>query len=338
MQRSISVCGRSVRAMTPAVLLWTAAVCAAQKAPQFTDYHYGMNQVDVRGEVSSEGDREESGLTIELVSSERRLAGRAQVGLSGDFDVQNVEPGDYELRVLDSRQQVIRSEFVTVSENENNFSVRLPEQPLSKQPVRGTVSLSQLKRKIPPKALKEFRKAEASHAAGNDQQSIEHLDRALELYPDFAEAHSNLGIRYLRLRQYPQAVEHLRKAVELAPACGPAFTNLSAALFELREYPDAEQAARQALRLNGADDKARMLLGLSLASGGGKDEEALRQLKAVATEFPRVRLAIADLLVQQGHPRKAAVELKEYLTAGKVDNRGEVETWINRLEQGLPAH
>jgi Flp pilus assembly protein TadD len=331
------VCGLSVRTLTPAVYLLTVAVCGAQRGPQLPDNHSQVNQVSVHGEVTVDGGRlDENDLSVELVSQDHRFVSRTQVALSGDFDLQNVEPGDYQLRVLDSGRQVIQTEYVAVSETENTFSIRLPERKQAERPATGVVSLSQLKRKIPPKALKEFNKSVSAHQAGDDQKSIEHLNKALELYPDFAEAQSNLGIRYLKLQQYQVATRHFRKAVELLPTCGPAFTNLSVGLFEMDQYPEAQAAARQALKLDGTDDKARMILGLSLAAAGTNPDEALKDLRGVETRFPRVRLAIADLLVQRGDPHDAAAELKQYLTAGDVHNRDQVETWIARIEQGLP--
>lgn len=298
----------------------------------------GADAVSVHGEIIAADRWIDSGLSVELVGRGHESAGRhAQVGLDGRFEVQNVDPGDYELRVLNGQQQVIQSEYIVVGENQNDFTIRLAEAPAGQRPISGMISLAELQRKTPSKAVKEFKKSEEAHADGDDRKSIAHLTKALEIYPDFAEAHNNLGIRYLKLREYPQALEQFRKAVSLAPSCGPAFTNLGAVFFEMKRLPEAEMAARQALRFDGTDDKARMILGLTL-SVLGKGDEALRQLKAVAPSFPRLRLAIADMLVQQGHPRKAAGELKEYLAVAKVNNRSEVEGWIGRLEQGLPPH
>jgi tetratricopeptide (TPR) repeat protein len=52
---------------------------------------------------------------------------------------------------------------------------------------------------------------------GDDELAERHFRAALEIYPDYAQVHYNLGIVLLRLGDRTAAIEHLRRSATLAP-------------------------------------------------------------------------------------------------------------------------
>ena len=68
---------------------------------------------------------------------------------------------------------------------------------------------------------------------GRTDDAIELLQRALELNPDFAEAHNNLGVALRNRRETEQALPHWEKAATLKPDYVDAYTNLARGLSEL---------------------------------------------------------------------------------------------------------
>ena len=88
------------------------------------------------------------------------------------------------------------------------------------------------------------------HGLGQHAESIEHLRRALELRPNFAVAHNNLGISLRELGQEDEALEHFRRAVELEPAFAPAQTNLGQALLDRGQAEEALPHCQEAVRLD----------------------------------------------------------------------------------------
>ena len=74
-----------------------------------------------------------------------------------------------------------------------------------------TVSASDLK--VPKKASKEFDKATKLIAKQDWQAAIDQLNKALALYPDYAEAYNNLGVVYAHLGDPNKEREALQKAV-----------------------------------------------------------------------------------------------------------------------------
>ena len=69
-------------------------------------------------------------------------------------------------------------------------------------------------------ALKAYATARREWAERGDAAAIPHQIRAIELDPNFASAHSALGIAYTNMGQSLRANEHIRKAYELSERVG----------------------------------------------------------------------------------------------------------------------
>ncbi len=65
--------------------------------------------------------------------------------------------------------------------------------------------------------------------------------KALELLPDYAEAHNNLGLVYSRLGEGEQAVESFRRALTADPKMGEAYNNLGFLYHTTAQFDRAAQ-------------------------------------------------------------------------------------------------
>src|SRR5207248_8714945 len=75
---------------------------------------------------------------------------------------------------------------------------------------------------VPVKAQKEFEKGREKLEAKNWDAAKEHFQRAIELYPQYAAAHSSLGMAYASLGQGEQAVSTFQQALKLDEHQAPA--------------------------------------------------------------------------------------------------------------------
>jgi tetratricopeptide (TPR) repeat protein len=73
--------------------------------------------------------------------------------------------------------------------------------------------------------------------------------RALQLVPDFPEAHTNLGNVLFSLHRLPEAVDHYRAAIRLKPDYADAHYNLGLALRALGRAQEASAELATAQRL-----------------------------------------------------------------------------------------
>jgi len=202
-----------------------------------------------------------------------------------------------------------------------------------KTPQGETISIHDLL--IPAGAVKEFQRSEKAVRSGDFQSAAKHLQRAIQIAPNFAEAHNNLGASFMRLNTYERAVPEFRAAIALDAKIQEPYRNLGLALFLLRRYPEAELAARQAVQLNPQRTPARYTLGRILAAEGSYSAEAEQLLRQSVADFPDARLALTQVLLNRGAFDQAATELRIYLKSlgSNPAAMQSVQWWLNRITQ-----
>jgi tetratricopeptide (TPR) repeat protein len=186
---------------------------------------------------------------------------------------------------------------------------------------------------VPHKAVKELQRSQSALQSGDIRSSAQHLQKALQIYPGYLEAHNNLGARYVDLHEYEKAAAEFQKATEIDPRVMQPFNNLSVAFFLLQRYPDAETAARRALDLDPHNSTSRYMLGCILATDKRNPVEAIEMLRATKDEFPDARLLLAKVLLGRGAVDEAENELREYLKIPGAEKKQNVERWLARLTQ-----
>ena len=90
---------------------------------------------------------------------------------------------------------------------------------------------------------------DALHKAGRPDEAIAQLQKALQLRPDYAGAHQNLGSIYLGTKQYDLAMLHCQRAVELDSKRPEAWYNLGLCFLEQVSLGASADAFRRALAL-----------------------------------------------------------------------------------------
>lgn len=107
----------------------------------------------------------------------------------------------------------------------------------------------------------EFERGTAAARAGRMADAILGLRRAIELKPDYPEAHYNLGAAYREIGDPDSALAAFRRAAELAPGFADAHVDIGTLLRERRELEAAERSLRTALALKPDNPEAFLELG-----------------------------------------------------------------------------
>lgn len=196
-----------------------------------------------------------------------------------------------------------------------------------------TISVHELL--LPAGAIKEFQRSEKAVRSGNFQSAAEHLRKAIQIDPDFIQAHNNLGASYLQLSEYESAVSEFQRAIALDPGVQETHRNLGLGLFLLHRYVEAEIAARRALQLDPQRSNARYTLGRILAAEGNGSAEAEQLLRQSLPEFVDARLPLAQVLLNRGATEEAAAELRAYMTSPGANPAAEpaVRYWLSKIVQ-----
>jgi len=209
------------------------------------------------------------------------------------------------------------------------------------RPAADPVPVSQLR--IPSKALKEFERSQKAFHSGDVPTSVEHLQKAVQIFPDFLQAHLALGLRFIQLGEYQKALTEHETAVALDPRSALAHQDLSLTLLFLNRYQEAEAEARQSLDIDFQAVAARYVLGRSLIARGRVTPEAMDMLRQSENVFPNASLVLALLHFQAGRTDQTIAELRNYLRApADRENKQKAECWVAQLSQqpspsGCPA-
>ncbi len=200
------------------------------------------------------------------------------------------------------------------------------------RPAAGPVPVSQLR--IPSKALKEFGRYQKAFHSGDLSTSVGHLQKALQIFPDFIQAHIALGLRFIQLGEYRKALTEHETALALDPRSAQTHQSLSFTLLLLNRNQEAEAEARQSLDLDSQLVASHYILGRALIAQGHVTPEATEMLRKSESAFPDASLVLALIHFRAGQTDQTIAELRNYLRAPvDADNKQKAECWVAQLSQ-----
>ncbi len=131
---------------------------------------------------------------------------------------------------------------------------------------------------------------------GQVDEAIAHYRKALEIKPDYVEAHNNLGNALAGRGEVDEAIAHYRKALEIKPDYAEAHNNLGTALAGRGEVDEAIAHFRKALEIKPDYAEAHYNLGRALAGRGRLDEAIAHFQKALALASAQNDRDLADAI------------------------------------------
>jgi Flp pilus assembly protein TadD len=156
--------------------------------------------------------------------------------------------------------------------------------------------------------------------AGDLEAAERQLRRAVELAPEFAEAHHNLGVVYGLSGRLDAARAELEQALDLAPDYAMAEENLGVILHRLGDLEGAAQRLERAVELRPESPQAHFRLALVRAAQGLSVEAAAAFERVLALEPDRAEAHhnLAVLLRGLGQTERAEAHFER---AGALDPR-----------------
>ncbi len=137
---------------------------------------------------------------------------------------------------------------------------------------------------------------------GQIDEAIDHYQKALAIEPDRVEAHYNLGLALMRREQFEEAIAHYRRAVEIKPGYIDARYMLGNALARQGMYEDATDQFRRVLDVKPNYAEAHYYLGLALAHRGQTEEaiEHYRKALEIKADNLNAHYNLASALIERG--------------------------------------
>lgn len=122
------------------------------------------------------------------------------------------------------------------------------------------------------------------YQTGNKDQGIAALERALELSPDYADAHANLANMLVMREQFARAEAHLERALATAPDALPPRITLALIRRHSGRPDEAEALLRPALESNPDNVAVRFGIANTLMALGRVQEALDHVLRAIALD------------------------------------------------------
>jgi Flp pilus assembly protein TadD len=157
--------------------------------------------------------------------------------------------------------------------------------------------------------------ASVRYHQGRVSEAIMYLGKALELRPNYALAHHNLGCAHLANGHVDEAITHLRKALELQPDYAEAHNNLGVALRQRGELGNARAHFQRALEIRPDYAQAHNHLGLELRRQGQlKDAIAHFQTALeIQPDYAQAHKNIGLALLESGRAEEAIGHFQQAL-------------------------
>jgi tetratricopeptide (TPR) repeat protein len=234
-------------------------------------------------------------------------------GAAGSFEFRQLQQGSYDVVAMSGTTR--SEERVQLSSMTTSIDIRLPVSNSPTDGIRGnTVSVNQYR--IPESARNEMRKAEEAAAKGKGEETLKHLDRALEIQPSYANALSLRAAIKLDREDVQGAVADAQKAIDSDGNYGMAYTVMGSALNLQGKYDDALRSLQRAETLS--PDMWQVYFEMGRAYAGKKDYpaslQALDHAQRLSPTQQLIPLIRAFCLMQLGRSSEAVTELQGYLT------------------------
>jgi serine/threonine protein kinase/tetratricopeptide (TPR) repeat protein len=171
-----------------------------------------------------------------------------------NYNLENIEASNaaikrakaLSLKTTEKERLYIEADYVWIVEKDSTKSDRILQEIVEKY----------------PKEKGAFVTLGISYSSrGTFDKAIVDLNKALELDPNYGEAHNELGYAYLRMGDYSKAVEHLKIYVSLSPGEANPLDSLAEAYFDMGRLDEAIANYKETLKINPDFDSSYFCIG-----------------------------------------------------------------------------
>ena len=179
---------------------------------------------------------------------------------------------------------------------------------------RAVVSTRELS--IPERARKEYNEAQRKLGRHDVTGAIAHLERAVDIAPQFSAAWNNLGTIAYQSRRFQDAENYFRKSLAQDAGAFEPLVNLGGVLLTLGKLDEALQFNLYAVLSRPHDALANSQLGMTYFVVNNLDlaQKYLEIAKRLdPTHFSHPQMTLAEIHLRRNERAEAAAELEDFL-------------------------
>jgi len=164
---------------------------------------------------------------------------------------------------------------------------------------------------------------------GKTEVALEKLQRAIEVAPDYSEAHSSIALVYQQLGEFEKSKDHYEIALDLEPDSGVIHNNYATLLCRMGKPLEAEPHFLKAIkdRNYGTPAQAFENLGSCLMEvpDFDKAEKYLRQALQINPKLPGALIQMARVSLEKKRYLSGRAYLQRFQEVAKLGSR---EIWL----------
>jgi tetratricopeptide (TPR) repeat protein len=300
--------------LTLALTFFSAASAAQQPTTMSAGTSGGLTTITVRVSYQ-QNHRPAPALRVELISPFGGVVDLRTTDGNGGATFDSVSSGRYRVRVTGADIETTTSDLIEAGGSiggpyiTENIQVRLTNP-------AGAVGAA-VAPIVPDAAQKEFKLGSKEMDKKHWEQAKDHLQKAIAVFPKYAEALNCLALVEIQLKDGKGAVESFRSATEIDPTLKQANLYLGQFYYENHRYKDAEPyLLRSAAHQPQSAQIFTILANTELQNG--ETDLALTNARKVpslpnAKQFAISHLIVAQALTGKGPDDEIAKEYEEYL-------------------------
>lgn len=264
----------------------------------------------------------ESPAAVSLFGATTPFHAETVADAQGRFRFRKLEPGSYTVAVFipghgEIRQTIDLGPGSADARRRVAVTIQAADSPLvSKDVLKDRVIVSARQLSIPPRARHEYEEAQKKLARPDVAAAVAHLEKAVQIAPQFAAAWNNLGTIAYQTRDYPRAEECFRAALQADPGAYEPLVNLGGVLVNLHKLEEAWKYNVYAVLTRPNDALANSQLGMTYFERGELDlaEKHFVEARRIdPAHFSHPQLFLAEIHLRRGQRHEAAGDLEDFL-------------------------
>ncbi|MGZ4815992.1 MAG: tetratricopeptide repeat protein [Terriglobales bacterium] len=287
-------------------------------APALAQSHFSTCDLTVHVRTIDDRDLNDR-VQVQILSPAGTQIGTAGTNLDGTADFQVSSGVTYVARITGNGIEPTSAEFhimggeVSYTENINVKRAA----PAGAQRPGGSPTISLEEMNIPAKAKDEMQQGIEAFNKGDMARAQQRFEKAISIYPQYAQAYVNLGIIAAKAGDRFKARTLLSKSIEMDDKFVPGYLALARMNLQEKNYVGAESSLRKVMLSNPSIPDAVALLATA-EFGNKKYDQALADAQRVHTlphheQFANMHLLAGQILEMQNRPQDALTEYRLFL-------------------------
>jgi tetratricopeptide (TPR) repeat protein len=305
--------------------------------------------------ITPSGTQPAAPVRVSLTFSGRRIH-ETFTDLSGRFSFPGLSRGTYQLTAEGDGQTfettTVSADIASFGPAPQSFTQDIQLRPIRHKPNTQPGVVNAFSQDVPPAAKQALDAGLKLAEEGKTEVAIQNMRKALQIFPNYFDAHLQLGNVFLKLDQLQEAIAELDMARQINPNDERAYQSFGLLLMKQRNYAVAVAVFAEAARLNPENPMNAVMRATALIHQAAVTEES-----APATENRSYLLGRAELAMAQaselsenklkpdtmtmalfyelkGDPERAAAEIEAYIRkTPQLKNSAALQNEIKRLRE-----